>query len=390
MIGRISVLAAVLSALPAAAARAQPPAVPPAVPPAGITQAKPDDVMLVTQGWLLLSQGAAGPAADRARTVLSRSPASPGAAALAVEAEIARGGFTSGLAEYERLLGTRIHEEPLLLRRVSQALLREAAAQTGDERARLTALRALAAAGDSDATNELVSAMTQGNEAATRVLTEIGNAEAITRVTDGINARIVDPVRVLKSMSKTRNQSTVALAMKLLDDPRSEVRGAAIDALAQMRAREAAPRLRKVLSDERPFLRVSAAAALLAMGDEAGLPLIQELTTSESAQARLDAAEALAGRRDAGWIELVRALTAAAEPEIRVRAARLIAPFDPDLASSVLAALQNDANPAVRTLASGTAFDMATGDLRRLRGYLRAVSLEQRVLAAEKILGGSR
>ena len=222
------------------------------------------------------------------------------------------------------------------------------------------------------------------------MLAETGNADAITRVTDGISARIVDPVRALPSMSKTRNQPTVALAMKLLDDPRSEVRGAAIDALAQMRAREAAPRLRKVLSDERPFLRVSAAAALLAMGDEAGLPLIQELTTSESAKARLDAAEALAGRRDAGWVELVRALTAAGEPEIRVRAARLIAPIDPDLASSVLAALQNDANPAVRTLASGAAFDTAGGDLRRLRGYLHAASLEQRVFAAEKVFAGSR
>ena len=371
-------------------ARAQPPSAPPGVPPAAINPAKPDDGMLIAQGWLLLSQGGAPAAADRARDVLSRSPHSPGASALAIEAEIARGGSGAALTEYERQLGARAFEEPLLLRRVSHAVLREAAAQTADQRARLTALRALAASGDAAANGELSAAMTEGNDTAARILAENGNADAIKRLIDGINARIADPVSSLKSLSKTRNAPTVALAMRLLDDPRSEFRGAAIDALARMRAREAAPKLRTLLKDERPFLRVSAASALVSMGDEAGLPLIQELATSESPQARLDAAEALADRKDAAWVEMVRKLTSASEPEIRARAARLIAPLDPQLAESVFAGLRADTNPAVRSLAAGAELESASSDLRALRRLLHSSSLEQRVLAAERVLQASR
>ena len=346
--------------------------------------------MLITQGWLLLSQGSAAPAADRARQVLARAPYSPAAAALAVEAEIARGGSSAGLTEYERLLGSRAFEEPLLLRRVSHALLREAAAQSADPRARMTALRALAANGDDAARGELTNAMAAGNDAAARVLAESGNADAIKRLADGINARIVDPVSALPSMSRTRNAPTLALALKLLDDPRSEMRGAGIAALAQMRAKEAVPKLRALLTDDRPFIRIDAATALLRMGDESGLPLIQELAGSESAQARLDAAEALAGRKDAAWIEMVQRLTTASEPEVRIGAARLLAQVDPPLAESVIAGLQNDPNPAVRALANAAAMDSAASDLRKLRGLLHTANLEQRVVAAEKVLAASR
>lgn len=345
---------------------------------------------MIAQGWLLLAQGGSPAAIARARDVLSRSPYDPAASALAVEAEIARAGSAAGLTEYERLLGARAFEEPLLLRRVGQALLREAVSQTADQRARLTALRALAAAGDAAASGELTAAMGEGNDTAARILAENGNPDAIKRLIDGINMRIADPVSTLKSLSKTRNAATVTLAMKLLDDPRSEIRGAAVDALGRMRARDAAPKLRTLLKDERPFIRVSAASALMAIGDEAGLPLIQELATSESAQARLDAAEALADRKDAAWIDMVRKLTGAAEPEIRARAARLIAPLDPQLAESTLAGLRADNNPAVRSLAEAAALESASSDLRALRRLLHSTGLEQRVLAAERVLTLSR
>jgi HEAT repeat protein len=391
MTGRICAWALVLSPLLTGSARAQqPPATPPGVPAAAINPAKPDDVTQVTQGWLLLSQGSAAAAADRARDVLSRSPYSPAASALAIEADIARGGSAAGLTEYERLLGARAFEEPLLLRRIGQALLREAAAQTADYRSRLTALRALSAAGDAAATGELSAAMATGNDSAARLLAETGNPEAIKRLIDGMNTRIVDPVSALASLSKTRNTPTVTLAIELLDDPRSEVRGAAIDALAKMRAREAAPKLRALLKDDRPFIRIGAASALLAMGDETGLPLIQELTTSESPEARLDAAEALSDRKDAAWVEMVRKLTSAPEPEVRVRAARLIAGMDPQLAESVLAGIRADPNPAVRSLAAGVALEEASSDLRALRRLMHSSSLEQRVLAAERVLAVSR
>lgn len=386
MRARTSAIALVLPLLAAPAHAQQPPG----VPPAAINPVKPDDVMLITQGWLLLSQGSAAAAADRARDVLSRTPYSPAATALAVEAQITAGGAGAGLTEYERLLGTRASEEPLLLRRISQALLREAAAQNADARARLTALRALSANGDAAASTELTTAMNANNDTAARILAEAGNAEAIKRLIDSINTRIADPVVTLKSLSRTRNAPTVTLAMKLLDDPRSEIRGAAIHALADMRARDAAPKLRTLLKDERPFIRVDAATALLKIGDETGLPLIQELAASDAAQARLDAAEALADRKDAAWVEMVRRLATAAEPEIRARAARLIAPLDPQLAESVLSALQVDPNPAVRGLAAAAMLDGASSDLRQLRRLMHTASLEQRVLAAERLLAATR
>jgi HEAT repeat protein len=389
MIARACAIALALP-LSAAAAHAQQPPAAPGVPPAAINPAKPDDVTSIAQGWLLLSQGGAVAAAERARDVLARSPHNPAASALAIEASMAHGGSAAGLTEYERLLGARTFEEPLLLRRVSQALLREAAAQTADQRARLTALRALAANGDAAASAELSAAMASGNETVARVLAESGNADAIKQLIDGINARIFDPVSTLKSLSRTRNAATVTLAMKLLDDPRSEMRGAAIQALARMRAKEAIPKLRTLLKDERPFIRVDAATALLKLGDDAGLPLIQELAASDAPRARLDAAEALADRQDAAWVDLVRRLTTESEPEIRAGAARLIAPLDPQLAESVFAALQNDPNPAVRTLASAAILDAATFDLRRLRGLMHTASLDQRVLAAERVLVATR
>lgn len=346
----------------------------------------PDDAMLVAQGWLLLAQGSAAPAAARAREVLRRSPVSPAAVALLIEAEITRGGSAGGLAEYERWLGGRAHEEPLLLRRVSQALLREVAAQTSDAGARLTALRALSATGDAAAVATLTTAMGDGSHAAARVLAETGNPDAIRYLADGIKSGAVDKASALQSLSKRHTAESVNVALALLDDARAEIRGAAIDALGRMRAREAAARLRPVLNDPRPFLRVSAAAALLAMGDEAGLSLLRELASQDSAPARLAAAEAMADRRDADWVAMVGKLTAASEPEVRLAAARLIGPTDPDRANAVIAALRDDPNPAIRSLASDAAVQSAASSLTRLKTLLHRASLGERVDAAEAIL----
>ena len=103
------------------------------VPPSPLSRAgAPDDMMLVTQGWLLLSQGSAVAAVARAREVLARSPSSPGPVALAVEGELARGRSLAGLAEYDRWLAARPPHEPLSFP-ASARRAREAAAQTSDQ-----------------------------------------------------------------------------------------------------------------------------------------------------------------------------------------------------------------------------------------------------------------
>jgi HEAT repeat protein len=357
------------------------------VPPSALARpGTPDDMMLVTQGWLLLSQGSAIAAVARAREVLARSPSSPGAVALAVEAEIARGGSLAGLAEYERWLAARPHQEPLLLRRVSQAVLREAAAQTSDQSARLTALRALAADGDPAAVATLHESMAAGSLASAGALAESGNPDAVKYLVDAMTSRQIDAVRGLEALGKSHSPQAASAALSRLDDPRTEVRAAAIDALGALQAREAAPRLRLLLNDDRLYLRVRAAAALLAIGDEAGLPVIQGLAASESAQDRLVAVQAMGGKRDAAWLEIVRKLTTASEPEIRLGAAQLLAEQDPSLSASVFASLREDPNPAVRTLANDAALRTAVSDLSRLRALLHSPALDRRVGAAERVL----
>jgi HEAT repeat protein len=52
--------------------------------------------------------------------------------------------------------------------------------------------------------------------------------------------------------------------MSLLEDP--QVKGHAVEALGQLKAREAAPLIGKVLTDPRPWIRREAAKALKRMG----------------------------------------------------------------------------------------------------------------------------
>lgn len=382
---RACALALILVVVPAAAG-AQPPQLPPSLGKPVAT----DDAMLVAQGWLLLAQGSPVPAVERARQVLAKSPWSPGAVTLAVEAEIVRGGSAAGLAEYERWLGARKSEEPLLLHRVSQALLREAAAQTADEGARIAALRALAADGDGTAARTLQQAMTGGDRGAAMALAESGDADAVHFLIEATKSGALDAVRGLQAVSKARNAEAISFALARLDDPRTEIRLAAIGALARMRVREAAPRLRPLLSDDRPFIRVAAAEALLAAGDDSGVPLLRDLAGSDSPEDRLRAAEAMKDQRDAAWIAMVRQLTTASEPEVRLGAARLIAPIDPDLAASVVETLRQDANPVIRSMTNDAVLRTMPSDLGRLRTLLHAATLGERVIGAERVLAATR
>jgi HEAT repeat protein len=237
-------------------------------------------------------------------------------------------------------------------------------------------LRALAVDGDPAAVASLKESMVAGSLASASALAETGNPDAVKQLVDAMTSRQIDAVRGLETLAKSHSPQAVSAALSRLDDSRTEVRAAAIDALGVLQARDAAPRLRLLLNDDRPYLRVRAAAALLAIGDDAGLPVIQALTASESAQDRLVAVQAMGGRRDAGWLETVRKLTAASEPEIRLGAAQLLAEEDP--------------NAAIRTMAAATAFRTAGSDLSRLRALLHSPVLQERVAAAEQTLAVTR
>ncbi|HWK12055.1 MAG TPA: HEAT repeat domain-containing protein [Vicinamibacterales bacterium] len=388
-----SVMACVaLLAIPPVGTRAQqvPPA-PPSIPPAALQPPVLDEVSLVAQGWLLLSQGSAVPAAARARDALQRAPSYGGAVTLLIEAELLRGGTGSGLAEYERWLGARTLEEPLLLRRIARAALREDA-KSADAAVKAAALGALAEDGDTAAAEELSKAMKAGDPAATRALAQNGNAAAVRALIDKLNAGSTDPLGTFDVLAHTRSRQAISAVRERLRDRRPEVRGSAAEALGKMDAKAAAEELRALTKDENGFVSGRAALALARLGDSDGLAYAQELARGTSAPGRLIAADAMSANPNPAWVELVRGLTSASEPEVRLGAARLIAPVDPALAESVVSSFQNSENPALRDLAADTTVAVArrSRDLRRLRALLHSPNPSERVGAATEILALTR
>src|SRR4051812_1637545 len=79
----------------------------------------------VAAAWTLLAEGQAARAAQKAQQVLAAHPRSAGALAVATAAAGAQDGGAAGLAVYDRWIGTRTVEEPLVLRGVAMILLRE-------------------------------------------------------------------------------------------------------------------------------------------------------------------------------------------------------------------------------------------------------------------------
>jgi HEAT repeat protein len=383
MTGTTRVLIAALLTIAPAIGRAQQP--PPSIPPAALQAPVLDEVSLVAQGWLLLSQASAVPAAERAREALQRVPNHAGALTLLIEAEIVRGGTISGLLEYERWLGERKFEEPLVLRRLARSVLKDHSAAR-DPVVKTAALRALAEDGDAAALGELNKAMASGDTAATRALAESGNPAAVRSLIDKLNAGLADPLGAFEALSKSGSPLAIKAALAHLQDPKPEIRGAAVDALGRLHARDAIDPVRVLLNDGSGFVHGRAALALVRLGDNAGMAYVQELAAGPSAHGRLLAAEALSEHPDEAWVTLVRSLTSASEPEVRLGAARLIASRDPELAQSVVTVLQSSDNPAIRDLASEAAVSAAGRDLTRLRALLHSASLVEQVGASTEIL----
>jgi hypothetical protein len=345
-----------------------------------------DEVAAIAQGWTLLSQGQAAQAASRAAQILQTHPRSAAALTLAVEAHIATGGAAAGLGQYEQWLGQRSMEEPLVLRRVSYAALREEAAQKQDPAARLEAIRALAGENDPDVEAELAGAIKRGARAEVRALAAMGNEDAVKTLVAELNARISEPVATIPALARSGSGLALGAIVQRLSDPRPEVRGAAVDGLATIGGVEQIPRLKPLLSDPSGYVRTRAAAALFRLDDDSGVALLRELAASEPAASRLIAAQAMADRPDAAWQALVRELTDAREPEIQVAAARLLAPHDPERARQILEQMSGHENIAIRELATRSAAEIVTTDLSALRKLMRNPDRLTRVKASARVV----
>jgi HEAT repeat protein len=342
----------------------------------------------LTNGWALLTEGKADLAIARADRVLAANPRSVGAFVLAIEAELQRGASSAALARYDRWLGGRTLEEPSVLRRIATGVLREASTDKTSLSARLDALRALAEDGDAQAAATLQQGVKASNLGEARVLARLGDEAAIRVLLADIKQTAGRSMTGIEALGESGSSLAVAPITEQLTHGLPEIRAAAAEALGKLGTKfNTASRIKPLLSDSTTYVRYKAAAALFALGDMSGLKILQDLASQESPAGRLMAAQGMASRPDAEWQQLVRPLLSAPEPEVRVGAARLLLPHQPALARPVLDAGMNDANPAIRELASESLVDSApSGDLRALRQLLKATQPTVRVRAAARVL----
>ncbi|MEW5984941.1 MAG: HEAT repeat domain-containing protein [Acidobacteriota bacterium] len=357
----------------------------------GETGARPEAVSVeeataITNGWALLAQGMVNEAAAKAAQALAAYPRSAGAIVLALEAEIARGGAGAGLSLYERWLRDRTLEEPALLRRLAGAVLREQSARRQDPLARVEALLALAGDGDGDASRELERPSEAPGASETFALASLGDERAVRRVIEEFRNGVSSGVPAIDALGSSRSRLAIGLLTGLLDDPRQEIRGAAVDALAKVGSPGSASRIAPLLSDRSVYVRARAAGALYRLGDYSGLPFLQDLMADPTPSLQLLAAEAMASRPDGTWLRFVQDLTASPDLEVRAAAGRLVAPHDPELARATFESLMQDENPAIRELGSRGLADAVTNDLTALRRLLRNTSSLVRVRAAARVL----
>ena len=342
------------------------------------------EAILLTNGWALLSQGLFDDAYRKANEVLVRYPRSAAALSLGVEAAIARGGASNGIAQYEQWLGSRPYEEPSVLRRIASAVLHEAGSQQSDALVRLEALRALAEDGQQEAVSALEASALPAN---TRTLAALGSAQAVRDLRGQLAAGNPDKARIVEALGQSRRRSALPAIAAQAADPRDEVRAAVADALAELHADDQISVLKTLLTDSSAFVRTHAARALFRLGDMSGLPLLQQLAAGDIPSGRIAAAEAMSTSPDATWMSLVRDLTSSPEPEIRVQAARLLAPHDPESAKRVLEAASADPNIAIREMATRALPEVLTAnDLTALRQLLHGTDGLARVQAAARIL----
>ena len=306
---------------------------------------------------------------------------------LAVEVAIARGGSQAALSQYERWLGQRTLEEPAVLRRIAQALLKEAAAQSENAVARLEALRALAADGDAAAAAQLQTASTKGGTGERRALASVGDERAVNALVADLKNGNGNAMTIIEALAASGSKAAIAPLTERLGSPSPEIRGAAVEGLGKLGTSfDVAARIKPLLNDPTSYVRVKAAGALYALNDMAGLQVLQDLQLAEPAASRLIAVQAMASKPDAQWVESVRRLTSADEPEVRVVAARLLSPHDPDLARKVLEGAMSDGNPAIREMASEAFGEVAATDFPTLRRLMTSNNRLTGVRAAGRLL----
>ncbi len=346
----------------------------------------PAGASTLAEGWALLAKGDAAGAARMASQELVRDPRSVAGLALAVDADLARGGTSTGLSTYEKWLGSRRLDDAYVLRRVAHAMLVESSGKQANAAAKLEALTALAADGDQTAASNLEQAALSRGFGETRALAAMGNERAVKMLIAQLGSMPGSKTPIVDALGASGSKLAVPPLKALLSDQNDLNRAAAAEALGLLAATDAISVLVPLLQDQVFMVRLKAAGALFRLNDSRGLPLLLELTANEHATIRVAAARELASEPDANWQSTVRSLTNDPDPAVRLEAAGLIAPFDQPLAKGVLDALMRDGNIGIREAASGVLVERVAADFATLRALLRSGDVGIRVKAAGRIL----
>jgi len=273
----------------------------------------------------------------------------------------------AGLDAYERWLERRTSEDGYALRRVAQAALREIART------------------DSANRREAVAVLTADGDAGASALIPADAANVDTLLSQ---AGLPGPGRrnVLVALGRSGDRRALAPLRQAVSDPDPIVRAAAADALGSLGEPQAVTALKPLLHDPVFTVRVSAALALEALHDDSAKPFLRDVANNSHAAIKVIGLRALKDDPAGDWLSAVQDLTTSEDPEVRREAAVLLAPHDPERAAATLKALLNDANPAIREVATASYIQAAVGDLSALRGYLRQDDRATRMRAAGRIL----
>jgi hypothetical protein len=337
--------------------------------------------------WVVLANGNAAEAARLATLLLNQRPNDPAVFVAVLEAEMAYGGWTVGLDRYEGRVGAQSAENPAVLRRIAQVLLKEAAADERNPSAGFEALRALAADGDIAARQALATLSARGGAAQTRALAALGDENAVRSLAANIDSG-ANPLETLRVLGESRRPEALPALVAQAKSPDPAIRQAAIEALGHFGARENIALLRASLKDPVGLVRGKAAAALYRLGDDSGVGLLRELAASDAPAARLAAANYMSSRPNAEWLELVRGLMRDASPDVRLGAAKLLVEHDPAAAEAVLGSIAGDGgiDLALREDAARSRPLAASRDFAQLRSLLRSGDRAVRIATAARIL----
>ena len=341
-------------------------------------------VGVLAEGWSALAAGDLQKAGAAARRAVADDPRSGGPLALLVEVEIARAGAVAGLTAYEQWLGSRKLEAVFELRRIASAFLLNVSRQPSAA-GRQDAFKALVSDGHPAAMASLKAAVPGGGVAETRLMASLGDERAVRALIAELQApRNRDAT--IRALLESRSELAVDPLVQLLKTGTDDDRIAAADALGRLGADEAVSALKPLLDSQNFAVRLKAAGALYRLGDNTGANLLEQMLTSEHAGVRLGAAEALSVRPGGAWLPVARALTSDPDQAIQLAAARLVAPYDRELAESVVSRLSGAENLAIREEAGRILADHIATDFTTLRRLLRSQDQRAAVRAAGRIL----